>query len=154
MTANCLVITYSKGRDDTIKKVKVVLILLILTLVTGCMGNDDHEIHVNRGETENWHATIQTTFSTESGKEEVHTEGGLEFKQDYSPKEVEYKITYPSGASSGSMRRGKKINIQSAGGSRSNFAESDIEKFAEEMTLHVAWENEEGEVIEEMIPLE
>ena len=118
------------------------------------MGNDKHETHVSRGETDNWHATIQTTFSDKSGKEEVHTEGGLEFKQDYSPKQVEYKITYPSGGSGGSMRRGKKINIQSAGGSRSNFAENDIEKFAEEMTLYVSWENEEGEVMEEKIPLE
>lgn len=130
----------------------MVLLLLILTLITGC--NDNQETHVNRGETDNWHATIQTTFSNESGKEEVHTEGGLEFKKDYSPKEVEYKITYPSGGSSGSMRRGKKINIQSTGGSRSNFAESDIEKFAEEMTLYVSWGNEKGDVIEETIPLE
>ncbi|WP_112222889.1 hypothetical protein [Planococcus halotolerans] len=130
------------------------MILMILTLVTGCMGNDDHETHVSRGETDNWQVTIQTTFSNDSGKEEVHTEGGLEFKQDYSPKEVQYKITYPSGESGGSMRRGKKINIQSAGGSRSNFAESDIEKFADEMTFYVSWENEEGNVIEETIPLE
>lgn len=118
------------------------------------MGNDNQETHVSRGESDNWHATIQTTFSNESGKEEVHTEGGLEFKQDYSPKEVEYKITYPSGESGGSMRNGKKINIQSVGGSRSNFAESDIEKFAEDMTLYVSWENEEGDVIEETITLE
>lgn len=141
-------------KGDTIKILKVVLSLVILTPVTGCMGNDSYETHVSRGETEFWNATIQTTFSNESGKEEVHNEGGLEFKQDYSPSEVEYRITYPYGESGGSMRKGKKINIQSAGGTRSNFAESDIEEFVKELTLHVTWENEEGEVFEETIPLE
>lgn len=130
------------------------MLLLILTLVTGCMDNDKHETHVSRGETDYWHATIQTTFSNKSGKEEIRTEGGLEFKQDYSPKEVEYKISYPSGESGGTMRKGKKIKIYSSGGTRSDSTESDIEEFAEEMTLYVSWENEEGEVIEETIPLE
>lgn len=118
------------------------------------MDNNRDETYVSRGETEFWHATIQTTFSTASGKEEIRTEGGLEFKQDYSPSEVEYKISYPSGESGGTMRKGKEIKIHSSVGTSSDSAESDIEKFAEEMTLHLTWENEEGEVIEESIPLE
>ncbi len=125
-----------------------------MTLVTGCTGNARDETYVSRGETESWNATIQTTFSNDSGKEEIRTEGGLEFKQDYSPKEVEYKISYPSGESGGSMRKGKKIKIHSSVGTSSDSTENDIEEFAEEMTLHVSWENEEGEVIEETVLLD
>ena len=58
---------------------------------------------------------MEVVFSNSEEQDTYHIGGNLKFKKDYTPKEIEYNISYPSGESQGTSK-GKSITIPNHGG--------------------------------------
>ena len=91
-------------------------------------------------------------FSNSEEQDTYHIGGNLKFKKDYTPKEVNYYISYPSGESQGTSE-GKSITIPNGGGTRLSSI-GDIEEFSSAITLNVRWKNNDGELLKENIQLD
>ncbi|EDL65906.1 hypothetical protein [Bacillus sp. SG-1] len=129
----------------------VALCVISLLLFMGCQSSDNAETHIVRGETTSWKANLEVVFTAD--REMYYVGGSLKSKSDSIPKEVTYFITHSQGGGSGTSRdgNGEYIKIPQGGG---NNPPGDIEAFAEEITLRVEWESEDGETFNETIPLD
>ncbi|TMU85215.1 hypothetical protein FGG79_15175 [Bacillus sp. BHET2] len=125
------------------------LFILFILFMTGCYGGERDENHILRGESASWKANLEVVFSAD--RDMYHIGGNLKYKPHSTPKEVNYYISHPDGKGSG-FSRGKAIKIPQGGGTLLS-SEDDIEAFADEVTLRVEWEGENGENFEEIIPL-
>lgn len=104
------------------------------------------------GESSSWNSTIQVTFSHSGNQEKYLIGGNLSFKKDYTPSTVKYYLTYPNGEGSGTTK-GKEFKIPQGGGTREDLNTS-IEGFSKDIMLEIEWEDEEGELLKEKIPME
>ena len=95
---------------------------------------------------------MEVVFSNSEEQDTYHIGGNLKFMKDYTPKEIEYNISYPSGESQGTLE-GKSITIPNSGGTRLSSID-DIEEFASAITLNVRWKNNDGELLKESIQLD
>ena len=133
------------------KYVASFMILTMVMIASGCQSDRDEQYDLS-GESSSWKSTIQVTFTNSGKQDEYFIGGNLTFKNDYNPSTVKYYLTFPNGEGSGTAR-GKEIKIPQGGGTR-QASINNIETFSKDITLTIEWENEEGDLLKENVPLE